>query len=252
MLKKLGKTPARPGAISLKFGMIFNIPTLPTPPQTFGRAGTVKDWGMLANDQVGDCVLAGAAHETKLITKESSVEALFTDASVLADYTAITGYNPNDPSTDQGTDMQAAAAYRLKTGVLDASGKRHLVDAYMEPALGDLDEFMTGVYLMGFAGLGVRFPGRAEAQFDAGEPWTVVQGDTVVGGHYIPVIDRTASGNLVCVTWGREQEITPDWYRQYVDESVVYLSKENLSAKGISPENFDFGALDRFFEQLAA
>lgn len=252
MLRKLGKAPARPGAIALKFAMIFNAAALPTPPQTFGRSGLITNWGMLANDQFGDCVLAGGDHESKLLNKLAGRDVSFTDANALADYTAITGFSANDPSTDQGTDVQAAAAYRQKTGLVDAVGNRHIIDAYMEPKLGDLDEFMLATYLMGVAGLGVQFPSRAEAQFDAGEPWTVVQGDTIEGGHYVPVIDRTASGNLVCVTWGKEQEITPDWYRQYADESVVYLSKEALSAKDLSPEGYDTEALDNFFKQLAA
>ena len=61
---KLGKRPARPGAIKLKFGTFFDAKALPVPPKVFGHESIGKPWGMLANDQVSNCVFAGAAHES--------------------------------------------------------------------------------------------------------------------------------------------------------------------------------------------
>ena len=58
---KLGKRPARPGAIKLKFGTFFDAKALPVPPKVFGHESIGKPWGMLANDQVSNCVFAGAA-----------------------------------------------------------------------------------------------------------------------------------------------------------------------------------------------
>src|SRR5215468_8854266 len=123
---KLGKKPARPGAVKFKLANYLVKLKLPTPPQVFGHEGLIgANWGMLGNDQYGDCVWAGAAHETMLWNKEAARAVSFSDKSVLSDYSAATGFDPNDPSTDQGTDMQAAASYRKKTGIRDAKGKRH-------------------------------------------------------------------------------------------------------------------------------
>jgi hypothetical protein len=129
---KLGKKPARPGAVKFKLANYLEKLKLPTPPKVFGHEGLIgANWEMLGNDQYGDCVWAGAAHETMLWNKEAARTVTFNNQSVLKDYSAVTGFNPNDPNTDQGTDMQVAASYRRKTGVRDAAGKRHKVIAYL-------------------------------------------------------------------------------------------------------------------------
>ena len=97
-------------------------------------------------------------------------EAQFTDSDVLGDYSAVTGFNPADPSTDQGTDMEVAASYRRKTGILDASGARHMIDSYVALKVGDVDELVLATWLMGATGVGLEFPSQAMEQFNAGEP----------------------------------------------------------------------------------
>ena len=245
----LGKLPARPGAISFKLSRYFNLAALPTPPAVFGHASAVNYWGVMGNDQYGDCVLAGGAHETMLWTAEASVIAPFNDTCVLSDYSAITGFNPNDPATDQGTDMQAAASYRRTTGLLDANNLRHKVDAYVAPEVGNLNEILAAAYLFGAVGIGFQFPSSAMKQFDTGQPWSVVAGDTIEGGHYVPCVGRAVSGNLVIVTWGRTQEMTPEFFTAYNDESVAYLSLEFLK-NNVSPENFALATLQADLNSL--
>src|SRR5882757_1904530 len=113
---KLGKLPARPNAVTFK--LIDYAVALLVPPKTFGHQKLQTTWGMLGNDKYGDCVWAGAAHETMLWNKEASKTVTFTDNEVLSDYSAVTGFNPSDPNSDQGTDMQVAASYRRKTGII--------------------------------------------------------------------------------------------------------------------------------------
>jgi hypothetical protein len=241
---KLGKKPARPGAVSLRFGMVAPSATLPTPPAVFGRYGEVSDWGMLANDQYGDCYWAGSAHEHKLWTKTSALpEAMFTDTDVLSDYSAETGFAFSD-ATDQGTDVADAAAYRRKTGILDASGQRHLVTAYMGLTVGDFDEMLSAAYLFGSVGVGINFPLSASDQFDKGQPWDVVPGSRLEGGHYIPCVGRAPSGNAVIITWGKTQEMTREFYETYNDETVAYYCPEYTNP------NFDPTALQAFLNQL--
>jgi hypothetical protein len=56
-----------------------------------------------------------------------------------------------------------------------------------------------------------------------------------VGGHYVPLVaDR---GNLVCVTWGRLQQMTLQFYKGYCDEAWAILSLEMLKG-GLSLEGF--------------
>lgn len=239
---RLGKKSPRLGAVKLRFSEVFNEDLLPAPPVAFGHASPTYAWQLLANDRWGDCVWAGAAHETMLWNTSVGLSASFTDASVLSDYTAVAGFNPNDPNTDQGTDMADAAAYRRKTGVLDAAGNRHKIDSYVALRPGDAQQLAVAVYINGAAGVGIQLPASAMDQFDAGRPWEVIPGDRIEGGHYVACVGRTANGNLLVITWGRLQEMTQQFYTAYCDEALAYLSIENLK-NNVSPEGFNLDYL---------
>lgn len=239
----LGKKPARSGAVKFKFRDFVDKSVLPKLPRTFGHEDLIAPtaWGMLGNDEVGCCVFSGAAHEHMLLTREGDVpDATFTTANVLSDYSAVTGYNPNDPNTDQGTDMGVAAAYRRKTGIIDAKGRRHKIGAYLALEPGDQHELFLAVYLFGAAGIGIEVPSSAMDQFNKHKTWDVVTGSSIEGGHYIPLIAKRT--NLNVVTWGRLQPMTTRFLTKYNDESIAIVSEEILT-KGKSPEGFDRGGL---------
>ena len=238
---KLGKKPARPGAFRLRLSFYLNAAALPPLPATFGHESLISYWGMLGNDNYGDCVWAGAAHEVMLLNKEANVDVSFTDASVLSDYSAVTGFNPNDPASDGGTDVQVAAAYRKSTGVLDAAGKRHTVAAYISIDPTNLTHLYYAGYLFGPVGIGIQFPSTAMDQFAAGQPWDVVPGATIDGGHYVPLVGRQADG-LHVISWAKDQIMTENFLHTYCDEAVAYVSQEALINQK-SPEGFDYDQL---------
>jgi hypothetical protein len=238
---KLGKLPAVPGAVKLKLSTYLEKPQLPTPPPEFGHDAQITAWEMLGNDTVGDCVIAGALHETMLWTSIGSTVIPVSTDSALKNYSAITGFNPDDPSSDQGTDPAKAASYRRKTGIVDANGKHHKIGAYLALTPGDVQEHLTALYLFGAVGVGVEFPQSAMDQFNAGEPWDVVTGAKIEGGHYISAVARR-NGMLVIVTWGKEQPMTDAFLEKYNDESYAYISAEYLKS-GQSPEGFNMRQL---------
>lgn len=248
MKYKLGKTAARP-AMGLRFADVFNAESLPTTPASFGHQSLVADgmFHMLGNDSVGDCTIAGAAHEHMLWTLEGGIpRARFTTKDVLSDYSAVTGYN-GTASSDTGADMQVVAAYRQKTGIVDATGARHKIDAFASLRVGDLTQLAQAVYLFGAAGMGFQLPASAEYQFDHSQPWAVIPGDKIEGGHYVPCVGRNATGNFLFISWGRLQAATPEWVTTYMDEGLAYFSREILNAKGVSPESYDATALQKYF-----
>lgn len=242
MTFKLGKRPAS-NRVTFKLRNYVDFSKFPKTPASFGHEGLIgaKGWGMMGNDQYGDCVFAGAAHETMLWNKEAMHSASFSEASVLGDYAAVTGFNPSDPSTDQGTDMAAAASYRRKVGVADAASNRHQVAAYLALTPGDLHEHFLAIYLFGAVGIGIEFPASAMDQFNHGKPWTHVSRSRIEGGHYVPLVARR-HGHLTCVTWGQTQEMTDGFFHYYNDESLAYVSLEALTSDR-SPEGFDSAQL---------
>jgi hypothetical protein len=244
---KLGKKPATADQRDLMFARYVKKPELPTPPAQFGHEDLFgpKDWGMLGNDQWGDCAWAGPAHETMLLNKGAGRAVTFTADCVLSDYSAGTGFDPKAGApgqnpTDQGSNVREVLKYRAKTGIVDGGGNRHKIGAYVKLDEKNLGQVVEALYLFEVVGIGVEFPASAMDQFNNGQPWDVVQGSKVEGGHYIPLVGRR--DNLQVVTWGALQQMTQAFYDQYCDEAWAYISEENLQA-GKSPEGFNLQEL---------
>ncbi len=253
MDKKLGKLPARPNAVKFGFSTFFDVTHLPVPPASFGHGALVEKWYGLGNDKWGCCVFAGAAHEHMMWSMEGGESrARFTIADVLSDYGAVTGFDPNNPTTDQGTDMQVAASYRRLTGIRDATGARHKIDAYVSITTGSPTQLAVATYFAGAVGVGLQFPYSAMEQFDHEKPWDVVPGARVSGGHYVPCVGKLDNGNFLVVSWGRIQQMTPAFYQKYNDESVAYLSLEILSKSGLSPEGFNATLLRQYLKGVSS
>lgn len=96
---------------------------LPSPPLSCDYSE--KALSVLANiylnDQLGDCVIAGGYHIVGILT--GAADHLFTanKDQIIADYSAIGGYKPGDPSTDDGCDEQTALNYWAQNGFQDGT-----------------------------------------------------------------------------------------------------------------------------------
>lgn len=251
----LGKKPARPGDVELRLASYLDTTQLPSVPAVIGNfAAWPQQWQMLSNNVVGCCVEAGAAHETMLLKADAGFPIPpFSDSVVLQDYAACgSGYVVGNEATDQGTDVQQYAAYRQKTGILDAAGQRHKIEIYTALKVGDVNELALAVYLFGAVGIGLQLPTSAMDQFQLFEPWSVASGNGTEGGHYVPMIGRNSLNNWICVTWGRLQALTPSFISSYMDEGLVYISPERVSAKGLSPQGFDLAGLQKDYAAVTA
>jgi hypothetical protein len=259
---KLGKQPGQPRPNDLQWSSLAATVQMPSVPARFGHANMFQDWWMLGNgpdDSVapgfqgaGDCVWAGAAHEHRLINKlVHKVDVSFTGKDVISDYSAATGYDPDDPSTDNGTDVHAALSYRRKTGILDSQGKRHKIGAYVAIDPKDWDHLRQATYIFGAVGIGFDFPQSAWTQFDGGQPWDVLANDGgIEGGHYVPIMGAPTADKVGVVTWGKRQEMTRAFYEKYNDESWVYITPEELNETGAGLHGFDMAKLNSFLSAL--
>lgn len=226
---KLGKKPYEPSPKDFKLKAV-EVTLPPKPKSPFGYGNLYSDWGMLGNDQYGDCVLAGADHEVMLWNKVSKHgDVPFTAENALADYSAITGFNPNDPNSDQGTVVRDALNYRRTTGMVDANGKRHKIDAFVSIDAKDFDLLIRCIWTFGVVGIGFEVPHSIWNQFDNGQVWDVVANDGGIdGGHYVPMVGSPAADQVTFVTWGKRTVMTKAFYEKYNDEAWVPLTKESL------------------------
>ena len=250
---KLGKQPAQPRSTDFKFSQFAAEISLPNVPSRFGHGTAYSDWKMLGNDQYGDCVWAGAAHEHMLFNKVVQHQDVpFDDQCVLGDYSAVTGFDPNDANnTDNGTNVHDALSYRRKTGIADSNGNRHLIGAYVSLDPKDWKHLEQASYIFGAVGIGFEFPASAMDLFNNHEPWDVVAGSEIKGGHYVPVVGSLDSPNqATAITWGQRQPFTRAFYEQYNDESWVYITPEELH-NGAGLHGFDMDKLNEFLNGLA-
>lgn len=233
---KLGKTDPTP--VGLKLSSFVNPSELPKPPRQFGHEAMVlpTSWGMLGNDRVGDCVIAAKMHIQMLMSALGGHKAPFDTKGAIDLYSTLTGYNPNDPYSDNGTNMKYAAGYWRNTGITDLNGRNHKIEAYLSFDPSNITELYQALYLFGAVDIGFQFPASAMDQFRQNKPWTVVEGSPIVGGHDVCIVAKRSA--LQCITWGKMQPMTAEFYGKYNDESFVYVSKDQL-IHNKSREGFD-------------
>ena len=181
----------------------YAIGALPTPVYPLDRAvGT--SWPMYLNDTLGDCTIAGLGHMVGAWSKiihGTAGEVLFTNDVIEAVYSAVGGYVPGDPNTDNGCVMSDVLAYWQSTGV---SG--HKISAYAQ--LSDTSEASLNWALKNFGSvyLGINCPQSAQQQF-GNAPWTYVKGSPIAGGHCITLQSNASAGVYGFTTWGALQAV---------------------------------------------
>ena len=246
MKYKLGKRPAQPGAVKLKFHDFVDLSLMHHPPASFGHERLVPSWGMLLNDRIYDCAVAGAMHSSMLWNREAGKTALYLDQNAVQAYGEITGYRPGpeltDPNapqnpTDQGTYIPELLRYWQHTGLVDAKGARHKIGAYIQLHTGDWRELIYACYYFDGVGIGLNFPEQWMTDFDQGKPWDALKQPNVDGGHYVTGVAYRDS-RCVAITWGGQVEITRAGYEQFSDETYALLSVEKL-LHGVDLQGFD-------------
>jgi hypothetical protein len=244
---RLGRLPNDPSKPRLKLAPHLDT-AVPPNPAVVDWLSRVDSWPMYGNDRYGDCVWAMIGHLIEAFSTYGGGSTVTVPEQALLDgYTAVTGFDPSDPSTDNGTVIQDALAYWLKVGVAG-----HKILAYAEVDIHNQTEVDAAINVFGALCLGVNLPNSAMDQFNAGQPWTVVTPDGGIdGGHAVPVGYYSTPGETVrVVTWARTQDVADAWWAQYVEEAWVVVAPEWLDATGHSPEGVDLHGLGEDFAVL--
>lgn len=221
-------------------------------PAEFGDYHDIKHggWGMLANDQYGDCMPAGQGHAVMLETAEGGKPVTVGPEETLADYFAMNGVPWGDPgsNSDQGTDPRVGLEYHRTIGMLATPSARHKLAAWVSLEVGNLTELAEAAYLFGVAGIGLNLPQSAQDQFGSGY-WRVVPGSPIEGGHWIVIVGRW-NGYFEGISWGERIHITPQFLSRYMSFGAGMLSPEVINGQGKSPEGVDYAQLKADLGQL--
>jgi hypothetical protein len=161
----------------------------------------------------------------------------FTDQDAIHLYSQITGYNPHDPNSDQGTNESTAMAYWEHPGLRTSDGVDHQIVATVAVDPSDLNECRIAIDEFAALQIGIALPLTAQGQTE----WTVVgngrTGDSAPGswgGHGIPYREYDGE-TFKCVTWGGELLLTVPFHQTYAQEAHVVVTKEMLDKTGVGP-----------------
>ncbi len=249
---KLGKQTARHDPRALLLASYVTA-GLPTPPASFDLTTKVgQSWGMMDNDQIGDCTCATAGHLIMEWTANAGKKMVTpTDKQIVAAYSAITGYNPVTGANDNGANEVDVLNYWRQTGI-----GGHKIGAYMSLEPSNHTHIMDSVYIFGGCYIGVQLPISAQAQTQNHQPWSVPPGGATGdgkpgswGGHAIPVMAYDSRGVTV-VTWGALQVMTWSFWEAYCDESYAILSNDYLVGKKTTPQGFNLQQLQEDLSDL--
>ena len=213
---KLGRlAPKRPQGLHML--AYYQTNPLPAAPESVA-VPPVSEWGMLGNDQYGDCTFAGIVHSMMSTANVVQEEETFptTDEVVKAYLTYTNGQ-------DAGAVEADLLAHWKNTGLFG-----HNIPAYAPTDHSDFDELKSVITTFGLAYIGIQIPTPAQQQFAEGQPWALTHtpaDNQIEGGHCVILVGYDKD-YAQCITWGKVQQVTWEWLSSYMQESWALITPE--------------------------
>lgn len=226
--RKFGRNrPTAHGPRLMMSRYLEDLGALPTPPDDVDYSGPAMPAisRLYRNDVLGCCVISGIAHDIGVFTAGAAgTPVMFTDEQIVEMYGLIGGYDPRDPSTDQGCSETEALDYWHQHSFLG-----HPIAGWLTINTENVAEVKLAAFLFENLFFGIELPDEwtqvRESGFvwDAGTP-NPRNGHCVVGCGFSP------QGIKIC-TWGMTGTMT--W--EALARDVIAQSGGELHAV-ISPE----------------
>jgi hypothetical protein len=181
----------------------------------------IVDWGMDANDSLGDCGAAAVDHYN--MAKASDATLLDSLGKPTFDGTVATYYaygvdQGEGPNADQGVDNATFLGFLYK---------HKIIAGYAE-----VDKDMAFAMAQKFGGvlIGQSLPDSAETDFEATPPIPWGSAGEVPDqreGHDTLLIKTHADGSGEFVTWGALQPFTSTYFRDFVSECWIIFDRDD-------------------------
>lgn len=230
----------------------------PTPPAVcdYSAKAAAVLANIYGNDMLGDCVIAAVEHTEGVMTGNAGANPLsFTDQQTIAFYSAACGYNPADPNSDQGCDIQTVLAYWENNG--SPAGSNHKIAGYMAVDPTNDLELRQAVWLFENLIFGMELPEPwiNPIPTQSGFTWDVAGQIGPNNGHCFPAFGYDPSRFLIS-TWGMTGFITNAAVAKYgaasqYGEVYVAVSQDSINAaSSLSPSGLDWPSLLSAFQAL--
>ena len=249
-----GRKRPRPGRRCLHLRNYLRA-SLPSPPSSvnYSEKASQELSNINMNDSLGDCVIAGGYHIVGIETGNASNEFIATNAQIIADYSAIGGYVPGYPSTDNGCDEPTALDYWTTHGF--ANGTKLL--GWLAVDATNKTEVMQAMWLFENLFLGIELPNGWISPFPSnnGFTWDVAGNPDPNNGHCVISAGYGTAG-LNIDTWGLLGTLTWNALAEYCipqnnGELYVMLTPDQLSAgQTLAPNGVSWSDLIGDFDAL--
>lgn len=224
------------------------LPPAPSVVDYFTGVAALND--VLGNDKYGDCTCAGICHLIESLTAAAGSPVVLQTADALALYTLTTGFDPNNPATDQGADETQVLSYVQKSGI-DGKGT-HAIAGWVDLDPTNAAEVRSAAWLFGLY-FGVSLPDSWTSPMPSGSGfvWTPGTPDPEQG-HCVVGVGASDEGIQVD-SWGFIGTITYDAIAELCVESAggalyALITKEQIAAgKELAPTGLDWAQLEADF-----
>jgi hypothetical protein len=238
---KLGRKAVKTDSRTLRLSRYLTA-ELPAAPVTVDWTKGITSFGALLNDSLGDCTIAGIGHAIQIWSANLGTEANITDAEALQYYEQWDGYNPDDPSTDQGG---------IELDVLKDFQQQgfagHKLIAFADPSVANTEELRQAINLFGGLYIGLNVPNFIMNDIPA--VWDTTSDDGgIAGGHAVFVTGYDAE-TFTFISWGNLYKMTLNFWAQYVDESHALIGADWIGVEG-TPQGFDLAQLESDLSQI--
>jgi hypothetical protein len=188
-------------------------------------------WGMLGNDDYGDCTFAGAVHLDHGVDRKPEPDA----------QAVVRAYLDFTHGADEGAYLLDVLNLWRREGIVGET-----ITAFAQVRPTDREMLHVACWLFGglYAGLGLPVTAQGQRVWDlAGDPNADPDARPYSwGGHCVYIPNSTYSGGdgpLTCVTWGGTVRMTWDFVRTYMDECYAVIHPDWLARRrGRSPQGF--------------
>ena len=238
---KFGKHPPKRSMKTLSLGNYMSANKVAFPPVHAWERPIV--YGAMLNNDIGDCAIAAPGHiiQNWKAVADAYRPATVTDDQIVSAYSAVTGYDPLRPETDNGSNMLDVLNYWKSTGIAGFK-----IDGYATIDPQNIDQVKAAIYIFGAVYTGIAVPQSVVNDLSTGlenHHWRYNPSDKTSGsGHAIAHFGYGRAGNT-CVSWGELYTFDWDFWLHWVDEAYVVVSNLWLKGSGITPSGLDYQAL---------
>jgi hypothetical protein len=264
-MRKRGALPVRPGQRSILYSTMRyarGAPTLPAIPAaldwmrgmdrsllgTLGNAPDPKEPNM---PLVGDC---GIVSMYRFIQVERfKLAGSFLDGTALTPcalqtYGEISGWQPSDPASDTGINLQDGLDYWMNTGIVLPDGTRHRIAGFFKVDPSNDAELREVVAVCGGAYVGQDIPDAYDSS-NEGDTWDLEGPGT--GGHCTGIFAYTP-GVWDMESWAMRFPETDRAKNAYMTEAWAVVSPTWANGTGQTPFNMTLAEVDAAMTSLQA